>query len=174
MWSGVDRYDYYTYSTESTAIWGYKPDDIIQIPTNITDGNYNWQIINSHWNSNEVKMYYEYFHTSIFAMIMAIEHILRIQWYLEKLNIKYFMSTYVNIFADLDLINHSEIVYLYKQLDFSKFLPVNGCYEWLKDNYPIDGLPQVDPRIDNHPLPFGYKKFSDDVILPFLNKLNYI
>ena len=78
----------------------------------------------------------------------------------------------MNIFGDLDLIEHPEINYLYKQIDFSTFLPVNGCYDWVKDNYPIEGFPTVDDSgfIDYHPLPFGHKKFSDDVILPFLNE----
>lgn len=169
MWSGIDRHDYYTISTENTSEWGYfKPTDKVQIPTNITDDNYNWRIINPHWNSNEVKMYYEYFHTSIFSMIMTIEHILRIQWYLEKLNIKYFMSTYMNIFNDLNLINNIEVNYLYKKIDFSKFLSIKGCYEWVIDNYPkeLENL--------NHPNEFSSKKFSEEVIIPFLFEKKYI
>jgi len=164
MWSGIDRYDYYTYSTENTSNWGnFKPENNVQIPTNIIEGNYNWQIINPHWNSNEVKMYYEYFHTSIFATIMTIEHILRVQWYLEKLNIKYFMSTYMDLY-DSNLINHPEISYLYKQIDFSKFLPVKGCYEWVEENFGDREF------YINHPTQFAHKQFVNKVIVPFIKE----
>jgi hypothetical protein len=174
MWSGVDRFDYYSETNDSVYHWGnfQIPDRRIKNPTNIVDDLYNWRIMNHHWTNKESKIYYQTFHTTVSSMIFTIEHILRTQWYLERLGINYFMSTFMDLFNDFDLINHPEILYLYKQIDFTKFLPVKGCYEWVKDNYRILGFnsPDENNYIGTHPTSFGHEKFTDEVILPYLNK----
>lgn len=171
MWSGVDRYDYYSNSNEDVKTWGSFPPDIplIKNPTNIVENSYHWRIINHNWKNNEAKLYYENFYTDIFSTIMTIEHILRVQWYLDKYNISYFMTTYMNIFDSK--INTNEIKYLYNLINFEKFLPVNGCYEWTKENYAKTGFKN---RHDLHPTSFAHEKFSNEIIIPYLLKNNII
>ncbi len=176
MWSGIDRYDYYSYSSDNVQYWGfsnYIPN--IKNPTNIIEDKYNWRIINHNWKNLESIKYYEIYHTDIFSMITTIEHILRVQYYLKNLNISYFMTSYLDIF-DKKLVKNDEINYLYKLKHFLKFLPVNGCYEWVKDNYPVNGFnsPDKNGYIGIHPTSFGHKMFSDDIIFPFLINNNLI
>lgn len=82
MWSGIDRYDYYTDSKEKVS-WGWAiKNNSVENPTNITENNYNWRIMNAHWDNFESKLYYENFHHNISSMLFTVEHILRIQWHL--------------------------------------------------------------------------------------------
>jgi len=169
MWSGIDRNDFYTDDSKTISnINGW-----IENPTNVIDGRKNWVITNYSWDIPHAKIWYENFHTSIGAMLTTIQNILMVQWYLERKNIQYFMSTYLDIFhsngAD-GLIIHPEIKYLYDMIDFNKFLPVDGCHEWVKDNYNELGF---NGSVGNehrgiHPTKFGHEKFSKEVIVPFL------
>jgi hypothetical protein len=172
MWSGFDRHEFHVDKQlyiENTNGWS-------QNPTSITEGNKNWVITNIHWQNRHSKIWYENLHTSVGAMIITIEHILRTQWFLEKVGVKYFMSTYLDIFnyfgADR-VVSNPEVKYLYDMIDFTKFLPVSGCHEWVKKHYEFDG--GFNPPNDNgvvgmHPTEFGHKKFTEQVIVPFIKE----
>lgn len=163
MWSGVDRFDYYHNSSENFAI--HNSCDFN--PTSIIENHNNWRIMNHHWINDESILYYKHFHNDISSLLITIEHILRVQWYLKRLGVDYFMTTYMNIF-DKKLIKHHEISYLYDMINFDKFLPVNGCYEWINEKYPhyINEY--------KHPIEIGYKKFTENIILPYLNNNMYM
>ena len=90
--------------------------------------------------------------------------------FLEKLGVDYFMSTYINIFEDNKLMNNDEVLYLYNQINFDYFLPVKGCYEWVKDNHKTLGFnpPDNNNYIGIHPTSFGHKMFVNEIITPFL------
>jgi hypothetical protein len=98
----------------------------------------------------------------MYAQIQTLENIIRVQNYLKLHNIKYFMSTYTSeVFAVKD---NPNLDHLYEQIDFSKFLPVDGCFEWCKEQ---SGLPM--PYVnDNHPSTEQHKLFTEQVIIPFL------
>lgn len=86
------------------------------------------------------------------------------------------MSTYMDIFKDESTNNHPDVKYLYDMIDFSKFLPVNGCFEWVKENYPKE-FRVVDENgniLDFHPTEKGHEKFTDEVIIPYLKEKNII
>lgn len=169
MWSGIDRHDFYTDdSTIISNINGW-----IENPTNVVDGRKNWIITNAHWNISQAKLWYENLHTSVGAMIITIQNILMVQWYLERKGIKYFMSTFLDIFhinGTDDLIYHPEVKYLYNMIDFSKFLPVSGCHEWIKENCNELGFKKPDNNgyIGMHPTEYGHKIFSKEVIIPYI------
>jgi hypothetical protein len=174
MWSGTDRTEYHTYDGSNVIHWGFKEiDPNVKNPTNIVDGLYNWRIINHHWKNKESLNYYENFHTAIYGMVLTIEHMLRVQWYLKNLNIDYFMTTYMDIFNDGYLREHREVEHLFKMVDFNMFLPVSGCYEWVKENYKEIGLPPND-KTATHPTSFGHRKFTEEVIIPYLEERNII
>lgn len=176
MWSGVNRHEYYTHSPDDVKTWGFfnNENHNIKNPTDVIQGEYNWRILNPGWDSKEVRSYYEYFHNDISSMVFTIEHILRIQWYLDGLGIDYFMSTYMDLFDYDYLMGNPEVAPLYSKINFEKFLPIKGCVEWVRENYIEDGMP---PGVDkhgnrgDHPLPYGHEKFTDEVIIPYLNGL---
>ena len=172
MWSGIDRSERFIESGDNYVgppFLGYNPTEVV-----ITNPpSKNWRMMSHEWiKSEDCVNHYEVFNNKISSMVYTIEHILRIQLYLEKNNIKYFMTTYMDIFQK-ELIEHSEISYLYNLIDFSKFLPIRGCHEWVKENYPIEGLNQ-EHKNDLHPTEFGHTKFSEEVIIPFLIKNNIV
>lgn len=170
MWSGTDRSEYHTFDNTNVINWGFNTTaPNIKNPTNVVDGMYNWRILNQHWVNKESLNYYQNFHTAIFGMVSTIEHILRIQWYLKNLNIDYFMSTYMNIFDDKILTENREVDHLFKMINFDMFLPVKGCYEWVLENYKVEGFPNIsDHSKIEHPTSFGHRKFSEEVIVPYL------
>lgn len=160
MWSGPNRYEVYK-SNIPTRV----KEDLQENPTNFISGsNGSWTILNHNWNDDTSKIYYKYFYDHIGSLVNTYEHILRVQWFLKLHNIKYFMSTYTDeVFPDIEK-THPSTKHLYDQIDFSRFLPIAGEYEWCRDysglDFPIPG--------DNHPSSEQHKKFTEQVILPFL------
>ena len=118
--------------------------------------------------SEDCVIHYSTFNNTISSTVQTLEHILRVQWYLETCNITYFMSLYMDIFSDEKIMNHPEVKYLYDMVNFDTFLPIRGFFEWNKDHYPIQGF--NDLRFDLHPNEFGNIKFTDEVIIPHLIK----
>jgi hypothetical protein len=174
MWSGIDRHDIYIdeYYEPFSNIDGWWEN-----PTNIIDGRKNWLILNQHWKTKISSLWYKNFHTVIGSMIYSIQDVLLVQWYLEKHNIKYFMTTYMDIFhRSSDTINHPEVKYLFNMINFDTFIPIIGCYEWIKENHNDDGfdkVKQTDPS-PFHPNSCGHNLFSTEVIIPHLKTKNLI
>lgn len=175
MWSGTDRHEFYREEYKNSAYWGGYPEDYVKVknPTEVIENKPNWYILNHHWPNKESVMYYENFHTIVQGMVLSLEHIIRTQLFLKNAGVDYFMTTYVDIFSDHKLMDNDEVSYLYKNVDFRYFLPVKGCYEWVKENYIKSGFnpPDENNYIGIHPTPFGHEMFSNEVIKPFLNKM---
>jgi hypothetical protein len=173
MWSGVDREDFFMYDVNRLEnIDGWEEN-----PTNIIEGQKNWVIMNSNWDNPIARLWYENFHTYVGAMIDTLKNVLLTQLFLEKNNIKYFMTTYMNIFDTIkeDILFNPEVEYIYKMINFDNFLPVDGCYEWVKINCKEKGFNLVDLNggIDiHHPNDYGHEMFTKDIIVPFLKNLN--
>jgi hypothetical protein len=165
MWSGPNRHDFYHSLQEDFS------GTLIENPTSITkDHSRQWVILN--WDSNNVysNNYYKFFHDEVGSLIYTYEHILRTQWFLKLHNIKYFMSTYTSeVFSEIGK-THNETKFLYDQIDFTKFLPVTGEYEWCRDqtNLPFRAVN------DNHPSGAQHLEFTKQVVIPFLQTNNYL
>lgn len=75
------------------------------------------------------------------------------------------MSTYTSEVLPKDMAANPETKDLYNQIDFSKFLPVDGEYEWCRDHsgldFPVKG--------DKHPSSDQHRLFVEKVIWPFVN-----
>ena len=181
MWSGIDRteffYDhrFYNEKIKNDEGWLENPTSVCGFGT--LKPRKNWVIGNIHWDEEKSKVWYEHLHTDVGATITTIENILRTQWYLEKCGVKYFMSTYMDIFNSenmkvLDIMRNVDVKYLYEMIDFDKFLPVSGCHEWVKDHYPEKGYnsPTKDGYVGIHPTKFGHKMFAEEVIIPFIDQ----
>lgn len=160
MWSGPSRYEVYKSYTPAKI-----KEDLQENPTNFVAGSDgSWTILNHNWDDDTSKTYYKYFYDHIGGLVNTYEHILRVQWFLNLHNIKYFMSTYTDeVFPDIGK-NHPSTKHLYDQIDFARFLNVKGEYEWCRD---YSGLDFPTPG-DNHPSSEQHKKFTKQVILPFL------
>ena len=66
--------------------------------------------------------------------------------------------------------NNIDCKHLYDLIDFDRFLPVDGLYEWVRDNI---GDSAFEMKGDNHPSSSAHKQFTDSVILPFIEDKCY-
>ena len=162
MWSGVDRHDFYN----STVEFSDNVDGWIENPTGFVNALKNWVILNWHWKNKYAMNYYGMFHDQIGAYIYTYEHILRTQWFLEANKVPYFMATYTNEVLPDFVKTLPEIKHLADLLDESKFLPIEGEYEWCRDFSELD----FPISCDNHPSSSQHKKFVDAIIVPFLTQ----
>lgn len=151
MWSGTDRYQVYSEDPLFENIDGW-----VENPTGFIDNYKNWQILNYHWESQKSNIYYKNFHTAMYGWIQTLENILRTQWFLEKYNIKYFMTTFMNLFKGMP--DTEETKHLWRMIDWDKFLPIEGMYEWC-DKSELDN--------SNHPTQNAHEKFVKEIIIPF-------
>jgi hypothetical protein len=173
MWSGVDRHEFYSENTNqlnNTDGWVENPTSVIPHNDNLYR---NWIITNPHWEVANSPTYYRLFHNDISAMILTIQNILLTQWYLEKKGVKYFMTTYTDIFfpKTTNRINEPEVQHWFKMVDRTKFLPIGGCHEWVNENYGKTGgfnSPDNFGFIGIHPTEFGHKKFSEELVIPHI------
>lgn len=166
MWSGPARHDFYTETPSAEA--SRQPFSLK--PIKFVEGGYgSWVLLHPHWGNNVNKAYYSTFHDDAGAMISTYEHILRTQWFLKLHNIKYFMSNIAkDVFNHERWKDHPDISYLRSQVDFEKFLPVNGIFDWSKD---CSGL-EFNKDDQAHPTTEQNKKFTEEIILPFLKENN--
>lgn len=167
MWSGPDRHDFYVRQVPEIL----KEDGWMENPTKfIKDSTGAWAIMNYGWKMHHAKLYYTEFHTRIGSLIYTFEHILRTQWFLKQKGIKYFMTTYTGEVIPNFVKTLADTEHLYNEVDFSKFLPITGEYEWCRDH---SGLPF--PMLnDTHPSSDQHHMFTDQIILPFLKEKNLI
>ena len=167
MWSGRDRHDVYLSDPpkfEHNSGWRSNPTRFIKSSSN------HWTLLNWYWENDFAKQYFTQYHDNIGSQIYTIEHVLRIQWFLQLHQIPYFMSTFTDEVFDKGMINHIDVDHLYEQIDFTHFLPVKGEHEWARDH---SGLPfaQHDAM---HPTEDQHKMFVDEVIVPYLKTKNYL
>jgi len=170
MWSSADRYEIYSsepYIYNSLAIPRCSETGICQWPEDDTAGQ--WIIINSGFSNELSKIYYRTLYDPTQSMIYTYEHVLRTQWFLEKYNIKYFMTTFTSD-AFNENVNKPQILHLKKLIDWNNFLPISGCYDWVKENSKYD-FPDVR---DFHPGREQHKEFVEKVIIPYLKFKKYI
>lgn len=168
MWSSPNRFDIFSDSTPP----GYTDKDnkelgIYENPTRFVEENLDkqWYIFNHNWQKTYFNQtYYKLYHNETMHMILTIEHILRVQWFLKSLGVRYFMTCYTSkVFLD-ESIAHPEVKYLYDLVDFKNFLPVKGEYEWCRDSSKFE-FP--DPT-DLHPGSNQHKDFTETVIYPWM------
>lgn len=177
MFSGINRKDYYT---ENVDLLNFKlnnsEDGVIENPTGfIYNETKNWVILNQNWagpphKNDEARYYYKYFYDHIGSMIETIEHILRLQYFLQANKIKYFFTCYQDHVFEKEFINHIQVEHLYKLINFNYFLPVSSFYTWLIDNnIYIEDF--EDPHPNNHPSVRQNLEFVNKVIVPYVNQL---
>jgi hypothetical protein len=160
MWSGPDRQDFYVSEPRVDVHDGY-----MQNPTSFVGDQKKWVIVNHNWRNQYARNWYGLLHDIVGAQIYTYEHVLRTQWFLNAHQVPYFMTTYTSRVFESQHRVHPEVVHLDKMVNWEKFLPVKGEFEWCRDHsnlkFPVDGDPH--PGSDQH------CEFTKQVILPFLN-----
>jgi hypothetical protein len=169
MWSGPNRKAIYIEKPHNDLP---KVDGCPDNPTAVVENLNNWYILNSRDGDINPKgltnTYYKSFYSLIESYVSTCENILRVQWFLQKANINYFMTTYTGMVLPKEMIEIPEVNYLYNQIDFNYFLPVTGQYEWCIER---DG--PYPNEVDNHPTSLQHENFTKEVIIPFLNTKKY-
>lgn len=156
MWSGIDRISLYDTPWQATDNQG-QTEALYSVATPT------WY--NNTYNPNVIKLY-----NNETKYIMTLENILRTQWFLQKHNIKYFMTMYTDaVLPSTDYNQHPEIKYLLDMIDFSNWACTIGQFEWCRE---YSGYSFPDPK-DCHPGTDQHREFFNQKILPFLKEKNY-
>jgi len=164
-WSSPNRADFYMNLPPNMGnhIFTKNPNSVIE--------NRNKWIIMQPWiDLPIVRNYYSNFHDPVAQLIYSYEHILRLQWFLNQYNIKYFMTNMDQHTFPEKAIAHPELKHLYNLIDRTKFLPVTGIYEWCREFSDLEFPIKDDP----HPSSQQHELFTSKVIIPFLKEKNYI
>ncbi|MBB38091.1 MAG: hypothetical protein CL515_03975 [Actinobacteria bacterium] len=155
MWSGTDRHEVWSKEPLFENVSGW-----VENPTGFIPESKHWQILNPHWMTEKSDVYYTHLHEQMFGWISSLEHILRTQWFLDKCGIPYFMSWMKDpVFPDENNLmpGYKELKHLKDLVNWDKFLPIIGMYEW------CDGC---EGKAD-HPSTEQHEQFTREVILPF-------
>jgi len=128
-----------------------------------------WIVLAHHWKHVFNKPYYKIAYDDIYSIIQSLEHVLRVQNFLEKHNIKYFMSTYMDKKVSLGLGRTDKPVVeaMIEMIDWDKFLPVDGEYEWCKEYC----YWEPEDKNDQHPPSYQHMEFVDNIILPYVKDM---
>ncbi len=179
MWSGAYRQEIYLSEPRHDYHLVHKSwneDQNTMNPATV-GGEPNFYKVMPYWDDDLSKIYYKHIYDDVGAFIQTLEHILRVQWFLKQKNIRYFMTQYYYpTFPDKpEVINHSDIKYLYDQIDFGNWLPVKSEYDWcaeFQDPKTWDDI--VEFGHFKHPHTLQHKAFVDYVVIPFLKQKGYI
>ena len=183
MWTIPDIHERYLSDGKNDSYVGKSNTDL----TSVVDGIKNWRVLDydSTTSSEDCDLYFKVFYNWLQSYVLSLEHILRTQWFLKRLGVKYFMTSYLDISNNeenylkiikklkerrkysLNILSYSEVVYLFDMLQKSTFLPINGMLEWLQEQYPNESFEDSEKLIPNQ---FGHEKFATEMIIPFLKK----
>ena len=192
MWSGAGRHDFF-YSGDAKELldcvskfFGLSDHEKnyrgLRNPYKfIEEGVGNWILQNPNWPD-----IFSQFRTQIdnhdSQSINTYERILWLQNYFQTVGVDYFCTSYFG-WGTFPFIDKKEselpadVRWMHKLVDWSKWLPVDGEFEWCYDNgfkdFGHEGV-SPDRRTPKHPTNEMHKQFVTDVILPHLKSRNII
>ena len=167
MWSTEDRRQFYIpngYDNQYLLKPNPSPSNPHHWPKNDHYGT--WHLQNAGFMNKFAENYYKYFYDTTHSIINSYEHVLRTQWYFEKHNIKYFMSTINDYTFEGDWKNHAQIDYLKALVDWSKFLPaelpwvIANTEQWCNDEFFHPNNSQHHEYVERVILPYIYKTYG--------------
>ena len=172
MWSSPDRHDFFS-DDPSVSLEGNCVEQWTENPTQVVPHghkrNRGWVICNYGWNTQSSKLYYKNFYSKIGQMVYTLENMLRVQWFLKSVGVDYFMTTYTEEVLPRTMYEDVELRPLWNLLDVTKFLPIDGCYEWCRDNTDIHFR-----QHDKHPLTEHHELFVKKFLIPHLNHIKLL
>lgn len=129
----------------------------------------NWIITNHHWDDRTTKNYYTTHDDDTEFEIQTLEHILRVQWFLESKKVDYFMSTYAP--GVLPTAPNANTQHLLDLVNWNKFLDVENYITWcINSGIPLSEDDQKLPITFMHPTKEHHKAFVNQVIVPFIGE----
>lgn len=162
VWSGPSRFEFYQDPIDADH------DNFI---VNVTGLQRNqWRILNHHWSDRYSESWYRNFYSHVGSLVASYEHMLRTQWFLQQRRVKYFMSAINQEVIPADMHDHKELAHLHDMIDFTRWLPISGVYEWALQE---SGLP-FDMHDLCHLTTDQNIKLTDEVIMPFLERASYV
>ena len=185
MWTIPDIHERYVNDIKNDSYISKTETNLISV----VDGIKNWRVLNFEniSSSEDCELYFKIIYNKLQSYVLSAEHILRTQWFLNRLGIRYFMTSYLDIFHNkenylkmydfskltdykrkgysLNILWYNEINYLYEMIDKKRFLPTHSMLDWLQENYPNDGFVDSEKLKPNG---FANVKFTTEVIIPFL------
>lgn len=171
MWSGYDRHEFFLSEEPVDYEKIIMGNPYYQNPQWVTSpSNSHYYITNTHWRDKLSKTYYREFYDNKGSQIETLEHVLRVQWFLKSLNIRYFMTKYsydsINIH---NIMGNEDLTYLYDLIDNEHFLPLDNMDAWAQQS----GIAYARPP-DPHPSTEHHIEFVNTFIVPHLKAKNYI
>jgi len=176
MWSSFDRSEVYSNMTiPHTAL---NSGAAHHNPVKVAEAN-NFYVLNPNFEDETTTLYYKHFYNDVYATMLTLEHILRIQWFLQSYKIKHFMTMFSSQTLPLkdepqerDIMNNPDISYLFNLVDKTNFLPVASLGGYIQSTglYPDYGTPGT----NLHPTTEQHKLFTDKIIIPYLKNKGYI
>lgn len=167
MWTGTSRWECYQ---EPAPVYDKNTDGWQRNPTAVADNSLGgWVITNHYWKHPVSDIYYKHYYDPIYSQVQTLEHVLRTQWYLKQHNIGYFMSSMNADVFPVDLLQHQECRHLTEMIDWTRFLPCDGEFEWCRDNTTYSFLPN-----DDHPTSEMHSEFVNRMIIPWLTNQGVI
>jgi len=165
MWSGRSRFEYFY---ERSPLYSDKNN----VRTMIENPYY--KITNTGWSDDASVWLAKLLSDDIGSTILTIEHILRVQYFCKLHNIKYFMTEFYKdavLPKDEKILKHHEVEYLYKQIDFNNFLPIDNMFDWCLQS----GITLDEHHLKyQHPTQEHHKAFVNQVVIPFLIDRGYL
>lgn len=183
-WSGPDRHDFMLESQreiDDRLLLMGKPlfkKDIHPLNRAWADkfapGNAMWLILNAAWADADpfADLYYNNFFSRVGGKTNTLEKILATQHYLESVGVKYFFTVMSEDTLLLENDFKEDVQYLYDLIDFTKFLPIKGMYEWCRDVCLPQGMKWLERERRStgikHPTAEMNRMFTEQVIAPHL------
>ena len=176
MWSGPTRMEFFfeeMWAGPNTDGW---------CPNNgnpshfIPDAEGSWFITNQHWQNPIAKEWHEgRFFNPTASYIRTYELILGTQNFCKSLGIDFFMTQFTRGVVDESHDKDSNLWWMRKMIDWDKWLPVDGCFEWifLNTTLPWDGHGEDIPQsIDHlrHPTEKQHAEFCEQIVVPHLKQ----
>lgn len=162
MWTGRDRFDFYF---EEPVEFNENLDGWMENPTRVVDdAPGGWVILNPHWTHMYNGAWYKNYYNEVASQIYTLEHIVNLQHYLNLKGVRYFFTSSFATHISESHRSNPNCSWLYDQIDWTKWLPIESEKHWVEENCPIPGANNFHPRSEQH------GEFVDRAIIPWLKQ----
>ena len=159
---------YYTSKRWHKREW-YLANPITRFPTDDIDGV--WRDVSPSFLETQkgdfrIMNYYRTFENEQYFQLQTLEEIIHMQLFLKAHNIRYFMFPFTYIVLE-NADNKTSTKWLYDQIDFDYWLPINNYEEWFMNR-------RQSQETGTHPDQEDNIEFATKLITPFLENKNWI
>tara|TARA_X000001036_G_scaffold439877_1_gene492841 strand:+ start:1576 stop:2319 length:744 start_codon:yes stop_codon:yes gene_type:complete len=137
------------------------------------DGSGSWLLSNYNW-PDSVSENHMQFSDPIDELIRTYEDILRVENYLKRHKINYFMFLGWDDCLSKQHLQNKNVKYLHDMVDHTKW--VDSEYQWCSDNTGLDFCEGLPPKstTSQHPTPTQHKMYTEGAIIPHLKSRGLI